>query len=178
MFNLIQEIQSIDVFWIDSCALRAYLLSQLLDYVPKIESDGGYIPDTLRGDIAFEDVEFAYPIRPDRPVLRGLTLNAQSGQVLALVGHSGCGKTTIMSLLLRFYDPDKGRILLDGRDLREYNPKWLRNQIAHVSQEVQLFNMSIEDNIRIGRPTASFNEVSALCCRMPCCPVPPFRTVR
>jgi len=167
VFNLMQELQGLDFKWISECALRAHLLCKILDYKPKIETDGGFIPDpgTFRGDIEFKDVEFAYPIRPDRPVLRGLSLRAPSGHVLAVVGHSGCGKTTIMSLLLRFYDPDKGCIIIDGRDLREYNPKWLRKQIAHVSQEVQLFNMSIEDNIRIGLPSATFAEVVDACKR-------------
>eukprot|EP00667_Euglena_gracilis_P002104 EG_transcript_2104 len=167
VFNLMQDLQSLDFQWLSSCAMRAHLLSTILDYTPKIECDGGFIPEpgAFRGDIEFRDVEFAYPIRPDRPILRGLSLRVASGQVLAVVGHSGCGKTTIMSLLLRFYDPDRGCILVDGRDLREYHPKWLRKQIAHVSQEVQLFNMSIEDNIRIGVPSATFAEVVDACKR-------------
>jgi ABC-type multidrug transport system fused ATPase/permease subunit len=113
----------------------------------------------LRGDVAFEDVAFRYPSRKEFEVLRGVTLAARPGERVALVGPSGAGKSTLVSLLLRFYDPDRGRILLDGRDAREYDLLAMRAQMAIVPQDVLLFGGSIGENIAYGRPGASQNEV-------------------
>ena len=90
-------------------------------------------------------------------VLDSLNLSISSGKTLALVGPSGCGKSTIVSLLERFYDPSKGKMTLDGRDIRDLNIRWLRSQIGIVSQEPVLFDTSIAENIRYG---ANFREVS------------------
>ncbi len=113
----------------------------------------------LRGDVVFEDVFFTYPSRKDMPVLRGLSLDVRPGERVALVGPSGAGKSTTVSLLLRFYDPDGGRVLIDGRDAREYGLHELRGQIAVVPQDVLLFGGSIADNIAYGRPGASEEEI-------------------
>ena len=93
----------------------------------------------LRGDVAFENVDFRYPSRPDVEVLRGVDLAARAGQRIALVGPSGAGKSTLVSLLLRFYEPERGRILIDGRDARDYGLHELRGQMAVVPQDVLLF---------------------------------------
>ncbi len=102
------------------------------------------------GQISLQDVHFAYPTRPTVQVLQGLSVAVNPGQTLAVVGASGCGKTTIMSLIERFYDPQSGSILLDGSNLRDLNVRWLRSQIGMVSQEPVLFDRSIADNIRYG----------------------------
>jgi ATP-binding cassette subfamily B protein len=113
----------------------------------------------LRGDVEFEHVAFSYPSRKEVMVLRDISLTARAGQRVALVGPSGAGKSTIVSLLLRFYEPDRGRILLDGRDARGYGLKELRGQMAVVPQDVLLFGGTILENIAYGRPGASEAEV-------------------
>jgi ATP-binding cassette subfamily B protein len=113
----------------------------------------------LRGDVAFERVSFRYPSRKEVEVLRAVSLEARAGQRIALVGPSGAGKSTLVSLLPRFYEPDDGRVLIDGRDAREYPLHALRSQMAIVPQDVLLFGGSILDNIAYGRPGASEAEV-------------------
>jgi ABC-type multidrug transport system fused ATPase/permease subunit len=108
----------------------------------------------LRGDVAFESVSFRYPSRPEVPVLHDVGLSARPGERIALVGPSGAGKSTITALLLRFYDPDSGRIVIDGRDARDYPLGWLRGQMAIVPQDVLLFGGTIAENIVYGRPGA------------------------
>jgi len=107
---------------------------------------------TVNGKITFTGVEFTYPTRPDAPVLQGLDVEFEAGKTTALVGASGCGKSTVIQLLERFYDPDAGSITLDGVELRDLNIKWLRRQMGLVSQEPVVFATSIADNIRFGHP--------------------------
>jgi ATP-binding cassette subfamily B protein len=113
----------------------------------------------LRGEVAFEHVGFAYPSRPEVEVLRDVSLRAEPGRRVALVGPSGAGKSTAVALLLRFYDPQSGRILIDGKDARDYDLSFLRSQMAVVPQDVLLFGGSIFENIAYGRPGASEEEV-------------------
>ncbi len=115
----------------------------------------------VRGAIAFEQVGFAYPSRPEQPALTQIDVQIQPGETLALVGPSGAGKSTLFELLLRFYDPQQGRILLDGEPIRQLDPHDLRRAFAWVSQSPALFFGSVEDNIRYGRPSASQAEVEA-----------------
>lgn len=103
----------------------------------------------IKGDITVENVHFTYPSRPDVPILRGMNLRVNAGQTVALVGSSGCGKSTIISLLLRYYDVLKGKITIDGVDVRDINLEFLRTNVAVVSQEPALFNCTIEENIRV-----------------------------
>jgi ATP-binding cassette subfamily B protein len=109
----------------------------------------------LRGDVVFEDVHFSYPSRQGVEVLHAINLAATSGQKIALVGPSGTGKSTLISLLLRLYDPSNGRVLIDGRDARDYRLTELRGQMSMVPQEVLLFGGSIAENIAYGKPGAS-----------------------
>jgi ATP-binding cassette subfamily B protein len=115
----------------------------------------------LRGDVIFDEVHFHYPSRPDLPVLRGLSLHAKAGEQIALVGPSGAGKSTIVALLLRFYEPERGCIRLDGRDARDLPFQSVRANMAIVPQEVLLFGGSIRDNIAYGKPGASDAEIIA-----------------
>jgi ABC-type multidrug transport system fused ATPase/permease subunit len=108
--------------------------------------------------IQYEDAEFTY-VPGEAPALRQMTFTVQKGQTVALVGRSGAGKTTALHLLLRFWDPDQGRILLDGHDLRQFQLDSLRRQMALVSQDTYLFNASVRDNLRLGRPEATDVEL-------------------
>jgi ATP-binding cassette subfamily B protein len=113
----------------------------------------------LRGEVVFEGVAFSYPSRPEVEVLHDVSLRAEAGQRVALVGPSGAGKSTLVALLLRYYEPHKGRILIDGREAREYGLVELRSQMAVVPQDVILFGGTILDNIAYGRPGAKEEEV-------------------
>ncbi|CAF3650315.1 unnamed protein product, partial [Rotaria sordida] len=113
----------------------------------------------INGDIEFDNVNFIYPSRKDAPVLRNLSLIARAGQTTALVGSSGCGKSTCISLFLRYYEPSLGRITIDGRPITDYNVKRLRQNIGVVSQEPILFDMSIYENIRFGKLNATREEI-------------------
>jgi len=115
----------------------------------------------LKGNVEFKKIAFSYPSRKDVPVLKDLSLTAQNGQQVALVGPSGAGKTTVASLLLRFYEPDSGGLYFDGRPANEIPLTQLRMQMAFVPQEVLLFGGSIRENIAYGKPGASDEEISA-----------------
>ncbi|XP_073754675.1 ATP-binding cassette sub-family B member 5 isoform X1 [Callorhinus ursinus] len=127
-------------------------LFALLEKKPTIDSysQEGKKPDTCEGNIEFREVSFFYPCRQDVLILCGLSLSIEKGKTVAFVGSSGCGKSTSIQLLQRFYDPVQGQVLFDGVDAKELNVQWLRSQIATVSQEPVLFNCSIADNIAYG----------------------------
>uniref|UniRef100_A0A672TUM3 ATP-binding cassette sub-family B member 5 n=1 Tax=Strigops habroptila TaxID=2489341 RepID=A0A672TUM3_STRHB len=139
----------------------AYEVYRIINKKRLIDSSSkeGYKPDRLIGEIEFRNVHFSYPSRPDVKVLKGLNLKVQTGKTIALVGASGCGKSTTIQLLQRFYDPVEGEITLDGRDIRTLNVKWLRENIGIVSQEPVLFATTIAENIRYGREDISDAEI-------------------
>jgi ATP-binding cassette subfamily B protein len=132
---------------------------ELIDRAPAMALRGGRQLPAVAGRLAFEGVRFSYPARPDQEVLHGVDLLVEPGEVVALVGPSGAGKSTLGSLLVRLYDPSAGRVTLDGVDLRELDPSWLRARVGVVSQEPVLFSTTIAENVRYGRPGASGAEV-------------------
>ncbi|XP_008944124.1 PREDICTED: multidrug resistance protein 1-like [Merops nubicus] len=139
----------------------AYEVYKIISKKRLIDSSSkeGYKPDKLIGEIEFRNIHFSYPSRPDVEILKGLNLKVQTGKTIALVGASGCGKSTTVQLLQRFYDPVQGEITLDGRDIRTLNVKWLRDNIGVVSQEPVLFATTIAENIRYGREDISDAEI-------------------
>lgn len=119
------------------------------------------LPDPPRGELRLQGVTYAYPSRPEAPALRGLDLTVRSGETLALVGPSGAGKSTLISLLLRFADPQSGRIQLDGVDLRDADPAEIRARAALVAQSPVLFTGTVRSNIRFGDPQATDEAIEA-----------------
>lgn len=138
-------------------------LVELLDTRPAIAAPATPValPDPARGAVALENVVFHYPSRPDAPALRGLSLDVAAGETVALVGPSGAGKTTVLQMLLRAYDPQGGRVVLDGVDLREADPLDVRKRIGLVPQDPVIFSADAWENIRYGRPDATDEEVRA-----------------
>ncbi|KAF8653182.1 hypothetical protein HU200_062632 [Digitaria exilis] len=133
----------------------------ILDRQTKIEPNNpeGFKPEKLTGDVEIVDVDFAYPSRPDVVIFKGFCLSIMSGKSTALVGQSGSGKSTIIGLIERFYDPINGTVRIDGRDIRSYNLQALRQRIGLVSQEPTLFAGTIRENIMLGEEAASEAEV-------------------
>jgi subfamily B ATP-binding cassette protein MsbA len=138
-------------------------LATLLDVDAGIQDAPDARPlDRARGEISLEHVDFAYPSAPDNPVLRDVNLHVEAGQVVALVGGTGSGKSTLTSLLMRFYEAQAGRMLIDGIDLRQIRLDDLRRQFAMVPQESVLLARSIRDNIAYGQPDASDEKIVAV----------------
>ncbi|POM60401.1 Multidrug resistance protein ABC Superfamily [Phytophthora palmivora] len=134
---------------------------KIIDRAPLIGalSMDGHTISPVKGSLEFHEVRFAYPSRPDAPIYQGYNLKIAPGQTVALVGGSGCGKSTAIALLERFYDPHAGMVTLDGVDLRQLQLPWLRDRISLVSQEPVLFAGTVAENIAIGKPTASREEI-------------------
>eukprot|EP00741_Cyanophora_paradoxa_P008173 tig00000025_g7909.t2 len=143
----------------------AFVIFGICDRASAIDSfdpRGETLP-SLSGDIELRDVRFTYPTRADVPILRGASLSVRQGETVALVGHSGCGKSTCIQLILRYYDPAAGTVTVDGRDLKQLNVRWWRSQIGLVGQEPVLFATSIRENIKMGKQDATDEEIVAAC---------------
>ena len=140
-------------------------LLELLNTPPQIAApaDPLPLPDPPRATIALEQVSFAYPSRPSEPALQSVSLRVTTGERVALVGPSGAGKTTVFQLLLRFYDPQSGRVLLDGVDVKRADPRAVRHRFAVVPQEPVIFAASVWENVRYGRTDATVDEIRAAC---------------
>lgn len=132
--------------------VAASRLFQVIETQPEInaEADEGEKPGSISGDIELKNVKFRYPARPDVQVLNGLTIQAKPGETIALVGTSGCGKSTTVQLVERFYDPEDGTVCIDGNNVASLSVNWLRSKIGIVSQEPVLFDSSIAENIAYG----------------------------
>ncbi|XP_073533918.1 ATP-binding cassette sub-family B member 5-like isoform X3 [Phyllobates terribilis] len=141
----------------------AYGIFHVIDERSGIDSFSieGYRPDIIKGDVEFKDIHFCYPSRANVQVLNGLNVKVKSGQTVALVGHSGCGKSTTVQLLQRLYDPQQGSIIVDGHDIRSLNVRHYREFIGVVSQEPILFGTSIRKNIKYGRENVTDEEIEA-----------------
>ncbi|XP_038581476.1 antigen peptide transporter 2a [Micropterus salmoides] len=132
---------------------------EYLDRKPKVSTEGKLKPDQLSGHVSFRHLNFAYPAYPNKTVLQDFSLELKSGQMTALVGPSGEGKSTCVSLLERFYEPQDGEILLDNEPLKSYDHRFLHKKIAVVNQEPVLFSGSIRDNIAYGLADCSLDEI-------------------
>ncbi len=134
-------------------------VSEILDRPPESHLTEGKRPTALRGEIRFERVGFSYD--PESPAVADISLQAQPGETIALVGPTGAGKSTLLHLIARFYEPDSGRILLDGHPLSDLSKEWLRDHLGYVTQESFLFNATLRDNLLLARPDASDTEIRA-----------------
>lgn len=136
----------------------AYKMFETIERRPEIDAYNpkGKILDDIHGDIELRDIYFSYPARPDEPIFSGFSLCILSGTTTALVGQSGSGKSTVISLIERFYDPLAGEVLIDGINLKDLQLKWIREKIGLVSQEPVLFSCSIKDNIAYGKDGATY----------------------
>lgn len=139
----------------------AYPIFEMIERetVSRISSKTGHKLSKLDGHIQFKDVCFSYPSRPDIIIFDKLCLDIPPGKIIALVGGSGSGKSTVISLIERFYEPLSGQILLDQNDIRELDLKWLRGQIGLVNQEPALFTTTIRENILYGKDDATLEEL-------------------
>ncbi|XP_063268876.1 ATP-dependent translocase ABCB1 [Prinia subflava] len=158
-FSIGQTAPSIEAF--ASARGAAYTIFNIIDNEPQIDSysETGYKPDHIKGNLEFKNVYFNYPSRPDVEILKGLNLKINSGQTVALVGGSGCGKSTTVQLIQRFYDPKEGMVTIDGQDIRTLNVRYLREVIGVVNQEPVLFATTIAENIRYGRENVTMEEI-------------------
>ena len=148
--------QGMNIYHVARAQLQRVL--ELLDMpVDVADRPGALQPIEVRGRLELCDVDFGYS--PDRAVLHGINLTIEPGQIVGLVGRTGGGKSTLAALLLRFFDPTTGRVLLDGRDFRDLKLAWLRSQISVVLQDAVLFSTTIAENIAVGRPGASREEI-------------------
>uniref|UniRef100_A0A8C5JJC0 ATP binding cassette subfamily B member 4 n=1 Tax=Junco hyemalis TaxID=40217 RepID=A0A8C5JJC0_JUNHY len=158
-FSIGQTAPSIEAF--ASARGAAYAIFNIIDNEPQIDSysEAGYKPDHIKGNLELINVYFNYPSRPDVEILKGLNLKINSGQTVALVGGSGCGKSTTVQLIQRFYDPKEGTVTLDGQDIKSLNIRYLREVIGVVNQEPVLFATTIAENIRYGREDVTMEEI-------------------
>ncbi|KAK9070037.1 hypothetical protein SSX86_010436 [Deinandra increscens subsp. villosa] len=139
----------------------AFKMFETINRKPEIDAydTKGKVLNDINGDIELKDVYFRYPARPDEEIFSGFSLCISSGTTAALVGQSGSGKSTVISLIERFYDPQQGEVLIDNINLKEFQLKWIREKIGLVSQEPVLFSSSIKDNILYGKDGASMDEI-------------------
>jgi ABC-type multidrug transport system fused ATPase/permease subunit len=124
---------------------------EIIDRQPSMNISGGITPSSISGRVSFNKVSFAYPARKDKVILSDFSLVLEPGQVVGVVGMSGSGKTTLTQLLLRLYEVDGGSVTIDGTDIRDLDPKWLRDSIGFVGQEPVLFNMSVLESILLAK---------------------------
>ena len=133
----------------------------ILDNEPDIKDEKDAVELDIKGDVEYQNMFFGY--KSYKTVLKDVNLSVKSGEMIGLVGHSGSGKSTMINLLLRFYDPDSGRITIDGVDLKNISQRYIRNQIGVVLQETFLFSGTIFENVTYSKPDATLEEVIQAC---------------
>ncbi|PRQ39611.1 putative xenobiotic-transporting ATPase [Rosa chinensis] len=160
-FSLGQASPCVSAFHAGQAA--SFKMFETINRKPDIDAydTNGMESEDIRGDIELRDVSFSYPARPDEKIFHGFSLSISSGATAALVGQSGSGKSTVISLIERFYDPQAGEVLIDGINLKEFQLNWIRQKIGLVSQEPVLFTCSIRDNIGYGKDGATTEEIRA-----------------
>ncbi|RHN69771.1 putative xenobiotic-transporting ATPase [Medicago truncatula] len=137
-----------------------YEVFQVIQRKPLIHNESkGKMPNKIDGSIELRNVYFSYPSRSEKPILQGLSLSIPAGKTVALVGSSGCGKSTAISLITRFYDPTRGEIFIDSHNIKDLDLKFLRSNIGAVYQEPSLFTGTIKDNLKLGKMDASDEEI-------------------
>jgi len=146
-----------------AAASRIMRLGARKPVIDASSDDGKIMEISSAPQLSFENVRFAYPTRGDAEVLKGVSLTVPPGKTLALVGQSGSGKSTIVQLMMRLYDPTAGCVRLGGEDVRLFNVRWLRRQIGLVSQEPVLFSASVFENVRIACREATRDDVEEAC---------------
>ncbi|MFO1150816.1 MAG: ABC transporter transmembrane domain-containing protein [Alsobacter sp.] len=148
---------------VSAAAGAAGRIAEILAVEPRIKAPAAPrpLPEPPLGTVAFDDVAFAYPTRPDAPVLDGFSLSVRQGERVAIVGPSGAGKSTVVQLILRFYDPQQGQVLVDGVPATAVDPVALRSRIAFVPQDPVVFGTTVAENLRYGRPDASDADIRA-----------------
>ncbi|GMI69507.1 P-glycoprotein 21, ATP-binding cassette B21 [Hibiscus trionum] len=141
----------------------AFKMFETIERKPEIDpyDNRGKVLEDIRGDIELRDVYFSYPARPEEHIFSGFYFSVSNGTTVALVGQSGSGKSTVISLIERFYDPQGGEVLIDGINLKDFQLRWIRGKIGLVSQEPVLFTSSIRDNIAYGKEDATVEEIRA-----------------
>lgn len=139
----------------------AYKMFETIKRKPKIDAydNSGMVMEDIKGEVELKDVFFRYPSRPEVEIFSGFSLKVSSGTTAALVGQSGSGKSTVISLLQRFYDPEAGEVLVDGVNLKQFQLKWIRERMGLVSQEPALFATTIGENIAYGKENATNEEI-------------------
>lgn len=150
-----------NVKYLSEASAAGERIMEVIKRIPKIDSENmeGEILGRIHGEVEFNRVDFAYPSRPDNIILKNFSMKIPAGKTAALVGGSGSGKSTVMSLLQRFYDPMAGEIRVDGVEIKMLQLKWMRSQMGLVSQEPALFGTSIKENIVFGKEDATEDEI-------------------
>nr|CAA46191.1 P-glycoprotein C [Caenorhabditis elegans] len=150
---------------ITGARLAIHDIFKVIDHEPEIKctSSEGKIPEKIQGKLTFDGIEFTYPTRPELKILKGVSFEVNPGETVALVGHSGCGKSTSIGLLMRFYNQCAGMIKLDGIPIQEYNIRWLRSTIGIVQQEPIIFVATVAENIRMGDVLITDQDIEEAC---------------
>ena len=150
---------------VSTARAAAVQIFRVIERIPTIDSSSskGEKPKSCHGSISFNNVVFNYPARKDVKVLDHFNLDVSSGTTVALVGSSGCGKSTCVQLIQRMYDPYQGEVMMDGQDIKKLNVGWLRDNIGIVGQEPVLFDCSIKENIKYAKKSATDKEIEEAC---------------
>jgi len=144
---------------VQRCIASTEKIKELLETTPKVQNETKPLQKELKGSIEFQNVDFYFEDDKDTLILQDISFKASPGQCIAILGETGAGKSTLVNLICRFYDASRGRVLIDGKDIRQWDIKTLRSSIATVMQEIFLFSDTVEGNIAFGEPNANFDQI-------------------